>query len=66
MCMGMQVRRSVLGEDGKPAGSANGIIIGWLPAHLSDFFSKETGQKAAVSLPMHAEFASPYFCAVRE
>lgn len=50
--VGKKVRRSVLGEDGKPAGFANGSITGWLPARLSDFYSKETGQKAAVRHPL--------------
>lgn len=45
----VQVRRMVLGEDRKPAGAANGKITGWLPAHISDFYCKETGQPAAVS-----------------
>jgi len=47
--IGQKVRRMVLGEDRKPAGAANGKITGWLPAHLSDFYCKETGQPAAVS-----------------
>ena len=46
--VGRKTRRLVKGDDGKPAGHANGRIVGWLPADISDFVCKETGLPAAL------------------
>eukprot|EP00960_Hanusia_phi_P029264 747862-Hanusia_phi.AAC.9 len=46
--VGKRVRRNVKGDDGKPAGQANGTVIGFLPKEISDFVSKDTNQPAAL------------------
>ena len=46
--IGKRVRRNVMGEDLTHAGKANGIIVGYLPAEISDFKSKQTNLDAAL------------------
>ena len=45
--LGTRVRRAVLAEDGETVISyGDGTVVGWLPSHLSDFFSEYTQEPA--------------------
>jgi hypothetical protein len=45
--LGTRVRRAILSEDGETVmGYGDGTVVGWLPTHLSDFFSEFTQEPA--------------------
>ena len=45
--LGTRVRRAILAEDGETVmGYGDGTVVGWLPSHLSDFYSEFTQEPA--------------------
>jgi hypothetical protein len=46
--VGRRVRRFILDDQGQVIDTADAMIRGWLPAHVSNFFDEQTGEPAAL------------------